>query len=173
MKIACTIAPGRGDTDLVLYSAAQRLQAQGYQVRGTVQINTRKEECCPCDMDIKVLPDGPLLRISQNLGQGSRGCRLDPDVLEQAVVMVGNSLQARADCLIINKFGKQEAEGHGFRDVIANALGLGIPVLVGLNQLNQDAFDEFSGGLAEILPPDTGKLEQWLMANVEKPQPAV
>jgi len=167
MKIACTLASGRGETDQLLFNVATRLQTLGIRVCGTVQVNTEKLDDRKCDMDVKVLPHGPLLRISQSLGRGSRGCRLDADALETAVGLVGASLRNGAECLIINKFGKQEAEGAGFRDVIASALSLGMPVLVGLNQLNRNAFFKFSGGLAETLAPDADLLEDWLIANLE------
>ncbi|SMR70881.1 Nucleoside-triphosphatase THEP1 [Aliiroseovarius halocynthiae] len=163
MRIACTKAPGRGDTDQLLYGVASALSAKGIRVAGTAQINTDRKKDGPCDMDIQVLPNGPLLRISQSLGQGARGCRLNAGVLEDAVARVDAILDDGADCLIINKFGKQEAEGRGFRDVIVKALGLDIPVLVGMNQLNQDAFATFAGGLELQLPPDAQMLESWLL----------
>ena len=80
MRIAYTIAPGRGDTDLLLAAMAVELQGQGFRTCGTVQINTACDDDAdgPCEMDVKVLPDGPVIRISQSLGKGARGCRLDP-----------------------------------------------------------------------------------------------
>ena len=167
MNIACTMAPGRGDTDQLLFSVAQKLRDQGYRVCGTVQVNTEREKTGPCDMDVKVMPDGPMLRISQNLGSGARGCRLDAHSLETAVGLVDAALAKGADCLIINKFGKQEAEGHGFRDVIAQALSLGIPVLVGMNQLNRAAFEAFAEGLSVELEPKHHVLTEWLHRNMD------
>jgi hypothetical protein len=167
MKIACMIASEQGATDRLLYAFAHDLLDRGHKVSGTVQINTDHPDSGPCDMDMKVLPDGPLLRISQSLGRGARGCRLNPDALETAVGHVAQSLDATTDCLIINKFGKQEAEGRGFRDVIAEALVLGVPVIVGLNTLNEQAFEVFSGGLAVNLPPDAKELEEWLHSGKE------
>lgn len=166
MYIAYTKAPGKGDTDLLLHASAQQLQARGYRLAGTVQINTDREKDGPCDMDVKVLPDGPVIRISQNLGSGARGCRLDPSALEAAVVQVETNLARGADCLIINKFGKHEAEGRGFRSVIVDALSRGIPVLVGLNQLNEDDFLEFAGGLAKELSPQTSEILDWITMAV-------
>lgn len=160
MKIAYTIAPGRGDTDLLLERLADALVARGVRTCGTVQINTERADARPCDMDIKVLPDGPALRISQSLGAGARGCRLDPAVLEQAVGLCEAGLGG-AEILIVNKFGKHEAEGRGFRGLIGEALDLGIPVLVGLNGLSQEAFARFTEGLATPLAPELGALRVW------------
>lgn len=167
MNIAFTMAPGRGDTDLILDAVAKHLIARGQRPCGTVQINSERADTGPCDMDVKVLPDGPVVRISQNLGHGSRGCRLDPSALETAVGAVEARFAAGADCLIINKFGKHEAEGRGFRNVIAEAVVRDIPVLVGVNGLNADAFSEFTGGMALQLVPETSVLLQWLEARLK------
>lgn len=161
MKLACTMAPGRGDTDLVLERLAANLAARGLRCCGTVQINSERADAGPCDMDVRVLPDGPVLRISQDLGSQARGCRLDPAALETAVGLVKVSLSSGADLLIVNKFGKHEAEGRGFRDVIAEAVAMEIPVLVGLNALNRPAFESFAEGLAIQLAPTTEALMAW------------
>lgn len=162
MKLACTMAPGRGDTDLILAGLASDLAARGIRCCGTVQINTDRCDAGPCDMDVLVLPDGPVLRISQNLGAGARGCRLDPEALEIAVGHAAARLNANTQLLIVNKFGKHEAEGRGFRDVIAEALAMDVPVLVGLNTLNKAAFDVFAGELATQIPPDKDALAKWV-----------
>ena len=111
---------------------------------------------------MRVLPDGAVLRISQDLGPQARGCRLDPAALETAVAMVAASLSSGADLLIVNKFGKHEAEGRGFRSVIAEAVAMDIPVLVGLNALNRPAFETFAEGLAIQLPPEPEALMAWV-----------
>lgn len=173
MNIAYTMAPGRGDTDLMLNHLAQSLQRRGLRICGVVQINTERETDGPCDMDVSVLPDGPVLRISQSLGRNATGCRLDPAALETAVGHVTTRLANGADLLIVNKFGKHEAEGRGFRPVIAEALMNDIPVLVGLNGLNRAAFEDFTGGMAEELPPNRQALNDWLYAHLPGPAVAV
>ncbi len=164
MKMGYVMSPGRGDVDLVLGRFARALMDRGLPVAGVVQTNT---DCGPskaCDMDVEVLPSGPVLRISQDLGPGSRGCRLDPEALEQAVGLVGQRLTGDTRLLLVNKFGKQEAEGRGFRELIGAALAQDIPVVVGLNGLNRDAFEAFCGGLAVPLAPDLQGLLDWFDA---------
>ena len=112
-------------------------------------------------MDVRVLPEGPVIRISQSLGAGSRGCRLDPGALETAIGLCEARLEG-ADLLIVNKFGKQEASGRGFRGLIGEALARDIPVLVGLNRMNHDAFHEFTGNEAVELAPEPDALRGWL-----------
>jgi nucleoside-triphosphatase THEP1 len=162
MNLAYTMAPGRGDTDLILFKLAKMLEARGLRCCGTVQINSERADAGPCDMDVRILPDGSILRISQDLGRAARGCRLDPAALETAVALVSASLEQDADVLIVNKFGKHEAEGRGFRAVIAEALSKGIPVLVGVNALNLPAFEKFSEGLGQGLPCESAVLADWI-----------
>ena len=63
MHLAYTMAPGRGDVDLVLSRLAGNLQQVGWRTCGVVQTNTDCGEANPCDMDVRVLPDGPVIRI--------------------------------------------------------------------------------------------------------------
>lgn len=162
MKLAFTIAPGRGETNVLLAEIAGALIARKIRLAGTVQIDTDRGEGRKCDMDVKVLPDGPLIRISEDRGAGARGCRLDTDALEGAVADTEAALARGADLLLINKFGKHEAEGRGFRAAIATALEQDIPVLVGVNKLNRDAFEDFCGEAAEELPADTAAISAWI-----------
>ncbi|MCC0080391.1 MAG: DUF2478 domain-containing protein [Rhodobacter sp.] len=164
MRIAYTMAPGRGDTDRILLTLAQSLQARGLRLAGTVQINTDRTDGGPCDMDVLVLPQGPVLRISQTLGRAARGCRLDPSALETAVAHVDRGMSGPIDMLILNKFGKHEAEGRGFRPLIADAVMRDIPVLVGVNGLNRAAFLDFVGGEARCLDPRLDALTDWCHA---------
>jgi glycosyltransferase involved in cell wall biosynthesis len=74
---------------------------------------------------------------------------------------VGGALAAGADVLVVNKFGKQEAMGRGFRPLIAEALGLGVPVLTGVSEANLEALLRFAGGMAEPVGPDPEAVVQW------------
>lgn len=162
MKLAAVHAHEPGATNRLLTDFAARAVARGLRLCGTVQTNTPLTGTHHCDMDVELLPTGPVLRISQSLGRASRGCRLNPHVLEAAVRLTQERLARGADLLIVNKFGKHEADGRGFREVIAEALGAGIPVLVGLNGLNAAAFEDFAGGLAVSLAPEAGALDAWI-----------
>lgn len=163
MRLGYTMSPGPGDTDLLLARCAEQLDGLGVQTCGTVQINTRRPGYSRCDMNVKLLPEGPVMRISQTLGREARGCRLDPSALETAVAEAARRLEGGADVLIINKFGKHEAEGRGFRALIADALAAGIPVLVGVNPLNLEAFLRFSDGISCRLDPDPETLLAWVL----------
>lgn len=119
------------------------------------------EAAHPCEGDIFVLPDGPRLAIAQNLGPGSRGCRINPDALERAVALCEARVGGQTSLLLINKFGKQECEGRGFRNLIGEALARGVPVLVGVNKLSLEDFLAFSDGAAQQVPATEAALLEW------------
>jgi len=164
MKLGYVKLSERGATDLFLAGLAARLRDQGVRLAGTVQVNSGGDCAAHCDMDLHVLPGGPVLRISQTLGAASSGCRLDAGALEQAVAVSRARLQG-ADLLIVNKFGKHEAEGRGFRELIAEALAQGLPVVIGVNSQNAEAFHRFTGAMAEPLAPDLDGIARWVGLN--------
>jgi len=161
MKLAYVMTTEPGETDRLLSAFARTSLDRGLPVAGLVQVNTEGADPHHCDMDVTVLPEGPVFRISQSLGRGSRGCRLDSAALEAAVAAVERTLSAAPALVIINKFGKREAEGGGFREVIGRCLAEGTPVVVGVNALNLPAFLEFAGDLAERVPSEIQALDAW------------
>lgn len=160
MKLAYVTLSGRGAIDALLAQVVGRLEAEGLRLAGTVQSNIDRPDRRHCDMDLRLLPDGPTVRISVDRGAEARGCRLDAEALEQSVLWTQEALD-RAQILVVNKFGKQEAWGRGLAPVIAGALGREMPVLVGVNGLNLPPFLEFAGSLATSLPPDRDKILSW------------
>ncbi|WP_319826428.1 DUF2478 domain-containing protein [Thalassovita sp.] len=160
MKLAYIQSDATGEVNRALTDAATRLMEQGVSVVGTIQTDTPRPKSDSCDMDVRVLPDGDVIRISQDLGPESRGCKLDPNALEQAVAQTMDRLD-RAQLLVVNKFGKHEADGRGFREVIAEALARDIPVIVGTNGLNLQAFLDFCGGEATQVLATPDSIVDW------------
>lgn len=154
-------AEGRGAADRLLAQLAQDLLGRGVLLAGVVQINRETRPDRLCDMDLQVLGHDHQVRISQNLGPHARGCRLDPEGLETAVGLVEADLMRRPALLILNKFGKSELEGRGFRNVIGMALSEGIPVLTAVNKANTAGFQSFAGDLAQEVAADRRALLAW------------
>lgn len=161
MQFAVLRAAAGGDIDRTMTELADWLIAEGHMPVGVVRDAAPGTGRHPCEMRLRVLPDGPRIAIDQPLGPGSTGCRLDAGALEQAVVEVERRLPGRADIFLLNKFARQEAEGHGFRAAIGHALDRGLPVLLGVGRFSDGAFDAFAGGLAKTLPCDRAMLRDW------------
>lgn len=154
-----------GETSRALADLSQLLIEAGLPLAGTVQRELPGRPDCACDMELH-FPGHPQppIRISQSLGAGSRGCRLDPGALEQAVAVVERQLAAAPRLLIVNRFGKQESYGRGFRDTIATALAQEIPVLTSVPPDNRAAFLDFAGDFATRL--DSHQARDWALSLV-------
>jgi nucleoside-triphosphatase THEP1 len=152
--------------DRLISLIASRLKRRGYRVGGVIQSNVMPPGECRCDMLLEELTTGQVHRISQQLGPGALGCRLDTSIFENVAARVEASLLEGLDILVVNKFGKQEAEGRGLRDAIANAVTAGIPVLVGLNRAYVSAWCEFCGGQGQFIEADEAAVNAWLEGHL-------
>ena len=157
----------------MLQQIAQDLTAQDVALTGVVQINYEYDPDRRCHMDLQILGQSDVIRISQERGKFARGCRLDAGQLAQAVHHVETALAAgKARLLIINKFGQQEADGSGFRDVIGTALAQGTAVLTTVQAGHLKGFRDFAQGLATELPPARDAIVAWCLAQTQAPQQA-
>lgn len=130
--------------DALMRTLADYLIGQGFALAGFVQRN----QLCPgrarCDMILEELSSGERFGISEDRGPHARGCMLDVDELLRAVASAARGLDAGADLVIINKFGKTESEGGGFRPLIAEALAREVPVLIAVPFRNLDGWRLFA-----------------------------
>ncbi len=153
-----------GEADRILARLSADLADAGLRLAGAIQVNTDRGADCACDMDVLVLGEEDMpIRISQSLGSGSTGCRLDPGALEMAAARVAARL-AGAELLIVPKFGRQEAMGRGFRAVIAQAVAQDSPVLLHVPPEQRADFDRFRDGMGQRVPP--GGLAEWCLDQV-------
>jgi hypothetical protein len=115
-----------------------------------------------CDMVLECLSSGQRLKISEERGAHARGCRLDLGELMRALEAERQMLSSKPDVLFVNKFGKTESEGGGFRPLIADAMELGIPVIITVPWRNLENWRLFAGDFAlertvDALTPDDDK----------------
>lgn len=161
MKLGYLSLEEAGETNRLLVEAAERLTQSGFALAGAVQINVPRTDRSRSDMMLQVLGSERLLKISVDNGAGAKGCRLDTSALEAAVMLVAAKMP-QAQGLIVNKFGKQEAEGRGFAGLVTDALSRGLPVLCGVAPVQRAGFERFAEGLAVALPPDAKAIAAWM-----------
>jgi hypothetical protein len=169
MNIAYVTSPKRGETDRLLTEIATQLQAQGKSLAGIVKVadyNSSFEN--GCDMKVRVLPEGPDIKITQNLGTGSDACRLDPAAITEAVTRVEAGSMEHSDLFMLNKFGPEESAGRGFCTVIGAALEQDVPVLVGVGGASIKAFESFAGGLAVPVADNEQAILDWVNTALSK-----
>ena len=150
------------DIDGLLACFVQAQQRWGLIVKGVLQDRGQAGGECYCaDMDLLAIGSDRVFRISQSLGAGSSGCRLHPGALADCSAYLEQEIEQGADLLVLNRFGKGESEGRGFRDLICMALSRGIPVLIAVRPAYLVAWEQFSGDYGITLPFDRNAVSQW------------
>jgi len=159
----------RGVADRLLADAVTRLSSVGIRVLGALRDFEQSDASKQCDNTLRLLPNGPIVRITQDLGPGSAACKMDAGALEDAVGIAVARLAAEgADLIVLNKFGLREAEGHGFRQLIGDALASGIPVLLGVSDTHRAAFERFADGMATNLSSDEKAILTWCKTAIAR-----
>lgn len=141
-----------------------RLRDRGVDLAGTLQrAPAGMVGRHPCDLLIEDLATGEVTAIAEERGKMARGCRLDIAVLECIAGAVIDSVRCRLPrLLVINKFGRVEAEGGGLFAAIGAAVERDIPVLAGVPARNLDSWKAFAGSLATELPATQEAVDRWL-----------
>ena len=152
-------------TDRFLADLGYSLRSEGLRIAGLIQLNSFVRDPVKCDMAVEELFSGKVLQLSEDRGANARGCRLDRSVLAEAAALLLAALDERPDILILNKFGKTEAEGAGLRDVLALAVERAVPVVVGVPFRNLDQWRVFAGDLAQECAADLVQLRRWLSSR--------
>lgn len=160
------------NVDLVLAQAANLLKQRGYQTAGFLQREQDENGsgCCS-DVYLEDIDSKARFQITQSLGAGSKGCRLDPAGLVDAVGHMSAQINDQVDVLFLNRFGKGEEDGHGFRPVIESAFMLGIPTLMAVRDAYLDSWMQFCGGDYCTLPVNAEIIANWVQKRC--PQPAM
>lgn len=167
MKVAYVTSDKQGETDRLLTGIATTFLSNNKKLAGIVKVLEYESSFANgCDMKVQVLPDGPVIKITQSLGAGSDACRLDPGAIADAVSQVEAVSMQEVDLFILNKFGPEECAGHGFCHVIGTALDNDVPVLVGVGGSSVANFESFAGGLAERLPDDETAIHDWVQGAI-------
>lgn len=151
--------------DRLIAATAFRLRDDGVKIAGLVQINTDVPGRTKCDMAVEELYTRTRFQLSEDRGPAARGCRLDHSRLGEAAGLLIDVLDQELDLIVLNKFGKVEAEGGGLRDLIGRAVLLGIPVIVGVPYRNLDQWRHFAEGLSDECEVLGGEIDRWLAAR--------
>ncbi|TBW37414.1 DUF2478 domain-containing protein [Siculibacillus lacustris] len=150
--------PGEG---AMMERVAAAAAAAGLRLAGMIQHDVARADRPYSTMLLTDLSGGPEIVLSQDRGAASEGCHLDTAALEEAVGRLAVVLDATPlpDLLILSKFARREAEGHGFRQTIERAVDHGVPVLVGVSDPHLDGFRAFADGLELVLDGEAAAID--------------
>jgi hypothetical protein len=104
---------------------------------------------------------GEKLLLAQDFDPRASGCRLDADRLQNAAERIAGALEAGADIMIINRFGKRERDGKGLAYLIERAHAADVPVVIAVSNRNFAEWIKFAGGMSVKLACNRRPLDTW------------
>ena len=160
-RLAAILYRPEDDIDTLLADFAQELVRNGEKVGGIVQRNLKDANGRKIGMQMIDLRTGLEIPICQSLGSGAMACKLDASGLAEAAVVVARAVSDSVSLIIINKFSKQEASGHGLRAEFAEAIAAGVSVLTAVPEKCYDAWKTFTGDRGTTLLCERRVIEGW------------
>jgi hypothetical protein len=149
-------------TEIVALGRARRAT-----MAGVLQHPASTDPARRCDVALEDLMSGERTSLFEDRGRGARGCRLDLAALAHVAARIEQSFARDPTLLLVNKFGKAEAEGGGLLDIIAAAVDRDIPVIVGVPERNLEAWRNFAGSLAVEFGDDVSTIATWWAAALK------
>jgi nucleoside-triphosphatase THEP1 len=155
--LAALVYERNQDPDAVLSAFAADLNARGFRAVGMVQAG----QCADASLSAVLVHNGEVLALAQDATSPASGCRLDLGRLQDAAARVAGAMDAGADLVIVNRFGKRERDGKGLSRVIERALDADIPVVIAVSSDSFVDWIKFAGGMSVKLACDPTALSQW------------
>ncbi len=122
---------------------------------------------------LRSIASGVAFPMFQDLGPGSTACHLAGGGVLVAAEAVRRDIAAGCDLVVLNKFGKLEADGRGLRDAFAAAIEAGCPILTSVSPAFAAAWQEFASPLFVVLPADAARIRDWWQSVAATAQPAL
>jgi hypothetical protein len=149
------------DINRLLRDVVIRLQASGTRVGGLFQEKVDDSvECCE-QLNLVDIRSGEWARITQQRGKEARGCKLDPRGLADIAHCIRDAIDAGVELIVINKFGRAEAERGGLLSCFSDAVMAGIPLLTTVREPYLVEWRAFHGGLGVELPCEIDAVCAW------------
>lgn len=145
------------DPDAVLHAFAAELNASGLRAVGMVQAG----QCADASLSAVLVHSGEVLALAQEATSPAGGCKLDLGRLQHVAARVAGAMEAGADLVIINRFGKRERDGKGLARVIERALDADIPVVIAVSSDSFADWIKFADGMSVKLACDSTALARW------------
>lgn len=157
---AIVFKPGE-NVDALVAAFADKLKQHGFRVDGVTQANPPERDCANRAIEAVNLSSGKRLAILQDLGRQTKSCRVDPAAIADIAQMLTQALARKPDLLLINRFGRLEAENAGIINEIGAAFEANVPSLICVSTRYLDAWNNFAHGMDAQLPCAEEALDAW------------
>ena len=154
------------DVDAVLSAVTDLLRSKGIRVAGLLQRFGALTLGGKRSMYVEDISSGERVRLDLPRGPGASGCLLDPSALARAASLLRLAIRSRPDVLIVNRFGRQEAEGRGLRPELAEAVCAGLLTVVAVGQSLLADWEKFVGEPGHTLPAKPNEVAIWSCQRV-------
>ncbi len=156
---AVVYGPG-DDPDRLFAEFATDLSRSGHRATGVIQVGRSCRSEDP-SLGVMVLPGGDVMPLVAELPACATACRLDARRLTALAKRLAGAVTGGSDLVIINRFGRTEAEGGGLAELIIRALDADIPVLIAVPEHRFAALIKFSDGMNVRLACRRDALDRW------------
>jgi len=156
------------DPDRLFIDFADDLSRSGCSPVGLIQVGRSCRSLDP-SLGVVVLPGGHVVLLVGDLPSCATGCRLDVGRLSGVAKQLAGMIVEGSDLVIINRFGRMEAEGGGLAHLITRAIHADIPVLIAVPEHRFSALVKFSDGMNVRLACRREALERWWQSVAGQP----
>ncbi|HEY0329330.1 MAG TPA: DUF2478 domain-containing protein [Rhodopseudomonas sp.] len=164
-RILAIVYTDGGAASSYIAELGYRLREAGTSIAGIVQYKPTLPAPSRCAIEVEELTSRFVLQLSEDGADQPFGCGIDPEALAEAAALITAALRKHPDVVLLNKFGRLEAEGGGLRETIAEAIQLGTPLIAGVPRRNLGPWRALTKGLAEEIAIGSSRLYQWLAAH--------
>jgi hypothetical protein len=166
--LAAVVYGPHEDPDRLFIDFADDLSRSGCHPVGLIQVGRGCRSQDP-SLGVVLLPGGNVVPLVGDLPPCTTGCRLDARRLASVAKQLAGVISSGSDLVIINRFGRMEAEGGGLADLITRAICADIPVLIAVPEHRFAALVRFADGMNVRLACRREALDRWWQSVASQP----
>jgi nucleoside-triphosphatase THEP1 len=156
--LASVVYAAHEEPDRLLLGFVEHLRRTRFRVVGLLQ-RDGVAKAGNTDVRAVMLPGKEAVSIAHD--RGPSGCRLAAGRIAGMADVIAAEIERGADLVVLNRFGKLEAAGQGFIDLITQAVNADIPVLIAVPEHRFATWIKYSGGMNVRLPCRRAALDRW------------
>ena len=151
----------RDNPDRLLLDFTEDLRRSGVRTAGLVQLDNPTGQSGDSEVRTVVLSSGEVVPLAHDRNLGAAGCGLDCGQLAGIAKLIEAAIHEGADLVVINRFGKLEANGKGLIELIQQAAEADLPVLIAVPEHRFEGWIRYSAGMTVRLPCRRAALDRW------------
>jgi nucleoside-triphosphatase THEP1 len=151
---------GSADPDRLLLDFAEDVRGSGLRVAGIIQLG-RARAPGNSELDAIVLPSAERVNLGHHRTGDAIGCRPDSRRLAGVARVIVAAIAEGVHLVVINRFGKLEAEGRGLIHLIRTAVDADSPVVTAVPEHRFAAWLNYSDGMSVRLRCHRAALDHW------------